>query len=85
MITKGKYVVGEIPLVAGSNIGAILICEYFGHDVLRPCFTEILSAGFFHLTEDGQQVVVYGESIGLKVKSEPERDARLIAKVLALT
>lgn len=85
MYTKGKYVVGEIALTAGSNLGAVCISEGFNHSDLRPVFVPntIDSAGFFHVNND-LTVSVYGESVGLKVKSNQQRDAKLIARALAL-
>lgn len=85
MYTKGKYVVGEIQLMIGTNIGAVCIAESFGHDTLRSVFVQdsISSAGFFHVNND-LTVSVYGDSVGLGVKANPERDAKLIAKALAL-
>lgn len=85
MFTQGKYVVGEIPLMMGSTLGAVCINEAFGHDALVRVFIpgSIVSAGFFHIRED-LTVSCYGESVGLKVKSRPDIDARLLAKTLAL-
>lgn len=82
MYNKGKYVVGEIPLVFGSNLGAVVVAETFGHDTLRRVFLpdSIVSAGFFHVEGSGR-VVVYGDSVGLKVKSRP-KDAVLVAKAI---
>lgn len=76
MYTKGKYVVGEIPTVVGSNMGAVCINELFSHTDLRSVFVpgSITSAGFFHVRDD-LTVCCYGKSIGLKVTADPERDA----------
>ena len=85
MYTKGKYVVGEIPLLFGSNLGAVCIGEGFGHQDLQRVFVRgtISSAGFFHVNHD-LTVACYGESTTLGVKANPERDARLLERALAL-
>lgn len=85
MYTKGKYVVGEIQLLVGSNLGAVCISEGFGHDNLRNVFHrgEMSSAGFFHVNDD-LTVTCYGESTSLRLRANPERDARLIERVLGL-
>lgn len=81
---KGKYLVGEIPLTVGSNLGAVVIGEHFGHAVLRSVFVPdtIVRGGFFFIDEDGK-VVVYGESISMKVKSK-DIDALLVAKAIGV-
>jgi len=92
MFTKGKYVIGELPQIVGSNLGAVIVSEAFGHDVAARCFLPgtIRSAGFFHVTQDKDgegylclKVVTYGESVGLQVKSDP-KDQRLVAQALGL-
>ncbi len=85
MFTKGKYVVGEIPVMFGSALGAVCVNEAFGHDTLAGVFLpdSILSAGFFHINDD-LTVSCYGESVGLNVKSRPGTDEKLLAKTLAL-
>lgn len=83
MYTKGKYVVGEIPLVVGHNLGAVVVGEHFGHDTLRSVFLpdSIVSAGFFHIQDE--RVVVYDKSTSLGVSSRPQ-DAVLVARALGL-
>ncbi len=85
MFTKGKYVVGEIPMIFGSTLGAVCINEAFGHDSIACVFLpdSIISAGFFHVNDD-LTVSCYGESVDLKIKSRPYIDEKLLAKTLAL-
>lgn len=85
MFTEGKYVIGEIPLTFGSCLGAVCISEAFSHKDLVQVFVEgsITSAGFFHVNDD-LSVSCYGESVGLNIKSDPDRDRILLAKTLSL-
>lgn len=80
---KGKYVVGEIKSGFSSFLGAMCFCELFNHSNVRSIFHTIESAGFFHVNDD-LSISCYGESVGLKVKSNPERDVPLVAKALGL-
>ncbi len=85
MATKAKYVVGEVPLAVGTCLAAVCIPEFMNHADIRKLFAEPpLSAGFFHVNDD-LSVSCYGESVGLRLKAEPQRDARLIARAMALT
>lgn len=85
MHERGKYIAGEI-----NGVGcAICFAETVPHDSFLGVFSEIWSAGFFALEESGEGLrgfspVCYGESTGLGVESEPERDARLVKKALGL-
>lgn len=85
MYTKGKYLVGELPIWGGSNLGAVVIAETFGHDNIAPVFVPntIVSGGFFHINDD-LSVACYGESRSMGVKVNPEIDSKLLAKALAL-
>lgn len=74
---KTKYVTG---IVSGYK-AAILFPEYVVHAEAAACFQgRILGAGFYYYTDD--EVIVYGESISLRVKSNPEEDTKLVAEAL---
>lgn len=84
MATKAKYVVGEVPLAVGTRLMAVCIPECMNHADIRNLFAEPpISAGFFHINHD-QTISCYGESISLQLKADPQRDARLVARDLAL-
>lgn len=76
MYSESKYVVGMI----GGFEAAIVIPETVTHSDVRCIFDEVLSAGFCHYSSD--KVVVYGESVSLRVKSRPE-DARFVGRAMA--
>ena len=74
---KYKYVVG---IVSGQR-AAIVFPEYVVHADAAACFQgRVSSAGFFHVTDE--EVIPYGESVSLRVKSEPEFDAKLIGEAI---
>lgn len=74
---KQKYVIG---VVSGIR-AAIVFPEYVVHADAAACFGgRVTSAGFFYATED--EVIPYGESISLRVKSDPLHDARLIGEAI---
>lgn len=82
MPTKGKYVVGEMPLAVGTMLTAVCFHEAINHSDMKKLFVgEPLGAGFFHIDQD--KVWVYGESVSLNLKSRPE-DSRHISRVLGL-
>jgi hypothetical protein len=73
---KFKYVVGII----GGRKAAIVFPEYVVHVEAAACFSGRASgAGFFYVTDD--EVIPYGESVSLHLKSNPE-DARLIGEAI---
>ena len=71
---KFKYVVG---FISGYK-AAIVFPEYVVHADASRCL-EPISAGFFYATDD--EVIPYGESISLRLKSNPD-DARLIGEAI---
>lgn len=74
---KFKYVVG---IVSGRR-AAIVFPEYVVHAEAAACFGgRVSSAGFFHVTDE--EVIPYGESVSLCLKSEPEFDAKLIGEAI---
>ena len=76
-MAKAKYVTGVI----GDCRAAILFPDYVTHADAAACFQgSILGGGFYHYTDD--EVIVYGESISLKVRSNPEEDAVLVGLAL---
>lgn len=84
MYHKAKYIVGEVP--GGVGLGvlcAVLFPETVGHDDMSQVFIPgtIRSAGFFHADEN--KVYVYGESISLRIKSNPEIDERFVGRAMA--
>lgn len=77
-----KYLVVKEPEF--GNEVAIIFPPTVTHKVMgmnRRC-GEVLSAGFFHITDTGCQA--YGESESLKMRSSPERDSRLLDQALRL-
>jgi hypothetical protein len=82
MITKSKYVVGEISTGIATMLAAVVFCEYVPHISMIRLFEPgtIRSAGFCYISDDDVQV--FGESVGLHTKSLPE-DARLIGRAIA--
>lgn len=64
--------------------GAILFGDTLTHKEVAKSFSKILSAGFFVLSRDENEcrysVTVYGESVSLGIKSNPE-DARKIEAI----
>jgi hypothetical protein len=78
---KTKYIVGEINTSISSIKGAIVFPEYVPHQVVATLFQQITGAGFCYVRDDA--IVTYGESVGLKVKSQPE-DKTLVEKCLGL-
>lgn len=85
MYEKGKYVTGEV-----DGIGcAVCFPEVVPHTSMLPIFNEKWGAGFFHVERDensptGLRAVCHGESVGLQIKSSPERDSRLVGRALGL-
>ncbi len=74
---KFKYVVG---IVSGQR-AAIVFPEYVVHAEAAACFGgRVSSAGFFVYNDE--EVIPYGESVSLRVKSEPEFDAKLIGEAI---
>lgn len=83
MYSKAKYAVGEVAGSYGSTLCAIVFSEVVTHSDTARVFVPgtIMSAGFFHADQD--KVHVYGDSVSLNVKSNPERDERLIGRAIA--
>jgi hypothetical protein len=83
MYTKAKYIVGDINGTYMSHTCAVVFSEAIGHDEVAKVFIPgtIVSAGFCHATEE--KVWVYGESISLHIKSNPERDETLVGRAIA--
>ncbi len=75
---KFKYVVG---IISGYK-AAIVFPDYVVHADAARCFEPgtVKSAGFFVYSDS--EVIPYGESISLRVKSNPEEDARLIGEAI---
>ena len=87
---KTKYIVGELPSAMGTVLGGIAFPEFVNHADMAKMFNSVESAGFLSLGPDidkdcGINVVCYGESIGLKLKADPERDAKIMRRALGLT
>lgn len=80
MYSKSKYIVGEL----GSGILPIMVAVVFpesiNHTDVAPIFSEIMSAGFCQYGTD--QVSVFGESIGLHIKSDPTHE-RLVGRAMS--
>lgn len=83
-----KYVVGQVMSTYGPHESVVIIPNHTTHADVRNAFVEgsIVSAGFFHITYVEGRLVArpYGESISLKVKSDPEKDRRLLERALRL-
>jgi hypothetical protein len=62
---------------------AIVFSEAIGHNEVAKVFIPgtIRSAGFFHAAVD--KVWVYGDSVSLQMKSNPELDERLVGRAIA--
>ena len=74
---KFKYVVG---IVSGHR-AAIVFPDYVVHAEAAACFGgRVSGAGFFYATDE--EVIPYGESISLRVHSNPEEDAKLIGEAI---
>lgn len=74
---KFKYVVG---IISGRR-AAIVFPDYVVHAEAANAFMgRVSSAGFFFATDE--EVIPYGESVSLKVGSNPEEDARLIGEAI---
>lgn len=83
MYNKGKYIVGELASSIGMPVvSAVCFNEVVSHDSFKQLFTEIYSAGFFHVQND--KIVVYGKSVSLNVESNEERDTKQIARALGM-
>jgi hypothetical protein len=83
MYTKAKYIVGEVRGTYLDHKCAVVFSEAIGHDEVAKVFIPgtITSAGFCHATEE--KVWVYGESVSLRIKSNPERDEELVGRAIA--
>lgn len=83
MYGRFKYVVGEIITAHGTQLGAVIIPETVDHKSLRNLFKpgSIRSAGFGAFA--AEDVGVWGESVGLGVKCNPELDKRLVGRAVA--
>ncbi len=73
---KGKYII--------TLLSPILFDEGIKHSDLRR---DAKSAGFFHLKRDiksegGFDVICYGESTSMDLKSNPAKDAKIIKDFL---
>jgi hypothetical protein len=81
MYNRSKYVVGKIQGDVGLT--AVVFNDVTNHSSMRALFLEdsITSAGFWYVN-DNDEVVVYGESESLRLKSKPS-DARLVARAIA--
>lgn len=84
MYSKSKYIVGEVMGSFGTHLCAVVFPETVGHDDIgRRLFIDgtIRSAGFCHFSED--DVKVYGESVSLRVKSNPAVDTALVGRAMS--
>lgn len=83
MYTKAKYIVGDVQGTYMVQTCAIVFSEAVGHNEVAPLFIAgtIISAGFFHADEE--KVHVYGDSVSLRIKSNPEVDERLVGRAIA--
>lgn len=83
MYSKSKYIVGQISDGMGSQTAAVVFPETIPHVSMSRVFVQgsIRSAGFCHFSEE--DVKVYGDSVGLKVKSNPEQDTRLVGRAMS--
>ncbi len=81
-----KYLVGELNAKYGSVLGAIIFPEYMEHDRMASAFVghKPESGGFVRLNADGEPCA-YGESVSLDLKSNPERDNKLLKRLLTTT
>lgn len=78
MYSKGKYVVGEIRTEFGTSMTAVCFNEVVPHSTFKPLFEEILGAGFFGLSDQGEiHVHVYGKSVSLGVESRPQDELQI--------
>ena len=78
-----KYIVGDMGHLGLTT--AILFHEGIEHLAFKERFGHIHSAGFckLHFDANGQAVAhAYGESIGLGVVSNPERDEKIIKRLI---
>lgn len=78
MYTKSKYVVG---VTSDGDLEAAVGSETIKHVNLASVFVEVKSAGFCHF--EPEDVKVYGESTGLRLKSNPEIDTELVGRAMA--
>ncbi len=85
-----KYIVGEIPGDLGfRTLGAIIFPAFMNHaEVAFKLNIEVVSAGFVQIRSsvgNGKTIInCYGKSSSCNVESNPERDNKLIAKLLGL-
>jgi hypothetical protein len=86
LYTKSKYIVGEIQATDGvlCIMCAVVFPDVIDHRATARVFIEdsIVGAGFCFVDENNI-AQVYGESIGLDIKSNPS-DAKFVGRALAL-
>lgn len=71
--------VGEIE----GLLVAVVFAETVSHSQMRPLFDAgiVMSAGFCHFND--RCVSVYGESVGLGLKSNPDVDEVLVGRAMS--
>lgn len=90
MYKRGKYVVGEVQDRGLPTLTAVLVNEVVNHSSLSNIFVPgtITGAGFFtvsvHPSSVNPHVRVYGESVSLGIKCDPERDLKWVKRTLGI-
>ena len=81
-----KYIVGD--LGSAQLTTALVFHEGIEHRTFENCFVagSIVSAGFckINIIKGEAVVTAYGESMGLGVSSNPERDAKIIKRAIEI-
>ena len=81
-----KYIVGD--LGSAQLTTALVFHEGIEHRTFENCFRagSIVSAGFCKISVIKGEVIVtaYGESVGLGVSSNPEKDAKIIKRAIEI-
>ena len=71
----------RVKYIVFKNDQAIIFGEDWAHsDFTR--FMEPASAGFVSINGSERTATCYGESVSLKLKSDTERDSRIVTRIL---
>lgn len=81
-----KYLAGEMKADYGQFLGAVVFPEYIEHSRVAKLFVDDKpdSGGFMRFNADGEPCA-YGESVSLELKSNPERDNKLLQRLFPET
>lgn len=81
-----KYLAGEISTKGGSVFSAIIFPDFVDHQHAAKLFVGGTpeSGGFVSFDADGKPYA-HGHSVGLQINSNPERDDKLLRRLVAQT